>query len=67
MEKRRLTSVIDEVELEAERFIQKLKAYRLRASNPKEYMYQTKEGASLRRSALDLKQELTKITQSISY
>lgn len=66
MEKQVLITVIDEVEAEAERFLQKLKVYREKSAPAGDYQYPSRESGSLKRAALDLKQELTKITQSTS-
>lgn len=63
----RIDSIIDEVELETERFLKKLKEARKRFVSDGNAVYGCKESASLRRSALDLKQELTKITQSTGW
>lgn len=63
----RIDTVLDEVELETERFLKRLKAARKRISEGGKYIMATKENASLKRSALDLKHELTKITQSTTF
>jgi len=67
MEKENISSVIEDVERETERFMSRLKAAKLRFSEDKWACRCSKESASLRRSALDLKNELTRITQSTGY
>lgn len=67
MEKITLDASLDDVQAELNRFQTKLIEYRKRAENDKWAQRGCKQSASLRRSALDLKQELTKITQSIGY
>ena len=66
MEKRNLVDVIDEVEAEVNRFMIKLNALQVRYREEK-HRYPNKNTAAVRRAALDLKQELTKITQSTSW
>lgn len=70
MEKPRLKDVLDDVEKETERFLARLKKARLKIKETySENSYggwipNSKENGSLRRAALDLKNELTRITQS---
>lgn len=70
MGKPRLKDILDDVEKETERFLARLKVARLKIKetyNENSYggwIPNSKQNASLRRSALDLKNELTKITQS---
>lgn len=59
----KLQDVIKEVEQETERFLKKLAAYKKRLKSDAT-LYCSKESASLKRSAQDLKRELTRITQS---
>ena len=54
---------IEEVEIEINRFKQRLKAAKKRAKEDKYWLRGCKETAALKRAALDLKNELTKITQ----
>lgn len=54
---------LKDVEKETRRFLKKLKAAQDRFLNDSGARYGTKEGGAVRRSALDLKNELTKITQ----
>lgn len=63
----RIDNVLNEVEAETKRFLQRLQNARERFKSDNYGTYGTKESAALRRSALDLKQELTKITQSSGY
>lgn len=60
----RIDTVLNEVEAETKRFLQRLQNARERFNEDDRATYGTKQSAALRRSALDLKQELTKITQS---
>lgn len=65
--------LLDSVEKELIRFHEKLSEARIRIINETNkdgrclWPVSTKETAAVRRSALDLKNELTRITQSISY
>jgi hypothetical protein len=63
----RIDNVLDEVEAETNRFLTRLKEARFRFNADQYGASGSKESAALRRSALDLKQELTKITQSTGY
>lgn len=62
-----IEDVLEDVKLETERFLKRLEAAKKRFSEHKWASRGTKESAALRRSALDLKQELTKINQSTGY
>lgn len=63
----RIDTVLTEVQKETERFLERLIAARNRFSQEEYYIRGCKESAALKRAALDLKQELTKITQSTNY
>lgn len=54
---------LNEVEKETKRFLEKLKAARTRLTSDNYAQYGSKETGAVRRAALDLKNELTKITQ----
>lgn len=65
-------ALLDEVEVELKRFQDKLCAARTRiisetAADGRLWTVNTKETGAVRRAALDLKNELTRITQSRSY
>lgn len=53
---------IREVESELKRFTSRLKALKSRMSEDKFALYGCKESGALKRAALDLKMELTKLT-----
>lgn len=55
---------IEEVEAELIRFEKRLKAVKERAKKDPYYLRGCKETAALKRSALDLKNELTKLNQT---
>lgn len=61
----KLKDVILDVEKETQRFIKKLNQYKDRAKL--ERLYCSKESGALKRSAQDLKRELTRITQSTQW
>lgn len=69
MEKEVLKTVLDDVEKETKRFLKKLNQARDRfyENRNNRYPMSTKESAAIKRAALDLKNELTRITQSIIY
>lgn len=58
--------ILNEVKVELERFTEKLKKALDRPSEEINY-HTTKEFAACKRAALDLKEELTKLTQSSKY
>jgi len=59
--------IIKEVESELERFQKRLKALKHRTKKEGDYLFRgCKETAALKRAALDLKNELTKLTQPIN-
>jgi len=67
MEKEKLSTVLADVKQEALRFIKKLDECQERINKESESKYGTnitKENGAVRRAALDLKNELTRITQS---
>lgn len=55
---------LKEVETEVKRFMKKLDAAKKRIQDDGNIYYATKENGAVKRAALDLKVELTKITQS---
>jgi hypothetical protein len=57
--------VLNDVKLELNRFVSKLDLAIVEQSNPKNYSHMNM--ASAKRSALDLKRELTKLTQIANY
>ncbi len=57
--------ILQEVELELERFSAKLKQAKIEQSTPNNWSSQ--KFASCKRAAMDLKNELTKLTQSSKY
>lgn len=60
--------LINDIERETERFLNRLTLLKIRLIESKNSrLYQSMERASLKRSALDLKSELTKITQIKAY
>lgn len=65
MQKELLNNVIQDVQAELVRFQDKMVAYVTRAADDPEIQRGSRESAALRRGALDLKNELTRITQSI--
>lgn len=56
--------LLEEVELETLRFLKKLKEAKVRLKLDKFARYGVKETGAVKRSALDLKNELTRITQN---
>jgi hypothetical protein len=58
---------LNDVTLEVARFSKALEAVKKRFSEDKHAHYRCKESASLKRAAMDLKNELTKITQGTNY
>lgn len=66
-EKQMLIDVLDDVQQELKRFQSKLIEYRDRANGDRWKGVGTKEAGAFKRAALDLKNELTKITQSRQY
>jgi hypothetical protein len=67
MEKQELNDAIEGIQFELNRFQTRLIEYSNRAKYYKWAQRGCKESAALRRSAMDLKNELTKITQSGGY
>lgn len=55
--------LLEEVENEIKRFSQKLKEAKIRFKEDKYASYSCKESGAIKRSAMDLKNELTKITK----
>lgn len=55
--------LLKDVELETKRFLRKLEATKKRLKADESMKYGCKETGALRRAALDLKNELTRITQ----
>lgn len=62
---RKNIEILQEVEIELERFATKLKEAKVEQSLPNNWS--SKKFASCKRAAMDLKNELTKITQSSIY
>lgn len=58
------SQLLEEVEKEAERFMQKLKEA---IEEHKKDEYSRKKYAAVKRAAMDLKNELTKLTQDVKY
>jgi len=63
----KLDQTLEKIQLELNRFQTRLIEYQQRAKEDKYASHGCKESASLRRSALDLKAELTNLTQSTGY
>ncbi len=59
--------LLNEVESETKRFLKKLKETKARLSKDDYAKYGCKETGAIKRSALDLKNELTRITQASAY
>jgi hypothetical protein len=62
-----ITRVLESVHIETERFLVKLEKAKARIDADSRSAYGCKETGALRRAALDLKNELTRITQSSGY
>ena len=60
-------SILIEVEKELNRFTEKLKKAIIEQGSGKPYCWSKKDYAAVKRSALDLKNELTKLTQDSNY
>lgn len=67
MEKENINDVLVGIQSELNRFQSRLIDYQERAKDDPGARYGCKESGALRRAALDLKNELTRITQSIGY
>lgn len=71
MEKEQLTvALLESVETETLRFLQKVKECKdriIEEKKNKSYCYNTKETGAVKRAALDLKNDLTRITQSTAF
>lgn len=68
----KLSEVLEEVKTETLRFLKKLEEFQKRTERENDKTNEwsvasTKENGAVRRAALDLKNELTKITQSTNY
>lgn len=59
--------LLNEIESETKRFLKKLEKAKERITNDKYATHGCKETGGIRRSALDLKNELTRITTSKGY
>ena len=64
MSEKLTTEILNEVEIEAKRFLKKLVAAKKRIKEDSRATYGSKETGAIKRASLDLKNELTRITQS---
>lgn len=59
--------LLNEVEIETKRFLKKLSQAKKRIKDDKWALHGCKETGAIKRSAIDLKNELTRISTSVGY
>lgn len=67
MSEKLTVELLNEVEVEARRFLKKLTAVKKRIKEDSYALYGCKETGAIKRASIDLKNELTRISQSTSY
>lgn len=67
MNEKLTVELLNEVEVEARRFLKKLAEAKKRIKEDSYALYGCKETGAIKRASIDLKNELTRISQSTSY